>query len=511
MSDSEQESYNIDEMMRRLRARGEAGPEGEPQLVTRPDGTQVYRVRKRKRRSRQPKKEAEARRRRSTIVWISVFCVLVFALLISGVAWILYLNGGTYQDEVAKRVSAWTGAETTLKSFGATPFRVRAGGMELQWPDERSGARLVAKNIEGGVGALGHLSGVWEGDVIRADEAWLTVPHAAEGAGSTVPAGPVPFQSSFRVGKLSVKLGPEGKPGLVFSGGSASLSVPDADRAKATVVIEGGSVRLSEWGNFDVRIASLGLGPEGVRIGSLVLSPGEHDRSQIRLTGDDSGREVEGAGSQTYDLEVKDVPAFVLLGSGLGGIFEGSFSSPDGDKRGTLRFDPSKLSSLEFELPVVMANTTENFVRRLPLLAGLVELTDSPRFGEPRLGTKEPMVVRRHLGGDVELTDINLVAKDTLGVKGDLKVGPNGELEGTLEIGLHESVAGLYDKQVIAAVFPKTREGFVWAEVRVSGTALHPMDDLTARIKAAKNGVSPATGGAGSLDDEFRELTDPGR
>ena len=59
-SDTEPDNYSIDDMMDRLRSRSEGGQE-DAQLVTREDGTQVYRVKKRKRRSHQPKKEKEQR------------------------------------------------------------------------------------------------------------------------------------------------------------------------------------------------------------------------------------------------------------------------------------------------------------------------------------------------------------------------------------------------------------------------------------------------------------------
>ena len=67
---SEQRSYSVDEMMERLRE-GEREKRNQPQgeLVTRPDGSQVMRVRRRKRRTRQPKAEAAkvAKRQRKSL------------------------------------------------------------------------------------------------------------------------------------------------------------------------------------------------------------------------------------------------------------------------------------------------------------------------------------------------------------------------------------------------------------------------------------------------------------
>ena len=79
-SDSEPEKYSIDEMMDRLRSNGEGPRDGEATLVTRDDGSQVYKVRKRKRRSQQPKKEKEKRQQRFRVAQVLAAVGLVVLL-----------------------------------------------------------------------------------------------------------------------------------------------------------------------------------------------------------------------------------------------------------------------------------------------------------------------------------------------------------------------------------------------------------------------------------------------
>ena len=135
MSDSDQDSYSLDEMMRRLRDRGQSDTENEPQLVTREDGTQVYRVKKRKRRTRQPHKEAESRRRKRTLVIVGLVTTMVFLLGIGGLVWVMQLNSSGYEAKVRQGLVDWSGAEVELTGFRATPVSVGVDLMRLTWPN----------------------------------------------------------------------------------------------------------------------------------------------------------------------------------------------------------------------------------------------------------------------------------------------------------------------------------------------------------------------------------------
>jgi len=73
----EPESYTLDQMMERLKERG--NEEGE--LVTRADGTQALKVKKRKRRSEQPHKEAAKRQQKIRLFQLGL---VFFSLLWAG-------------------------------------------------------------------------------------------------------------------------------------------------------------------------------------------------------------------------------------------------------------------------------------------------------------------------------------------------------------------------------------------------------------------------------------------
>src|SRR5690349_9775051 len=103
-SDTEPENYSIDDMMDRLRSRGEGGSEGDAQLVTREDGTQVYRVKKRKRRSHQPKKEKEQRQKRFRVLQVVLAVGLVILVAAAFFASLVILNSSAYRDSILAKV-----------------------------------------------------------------------------------------------------------------------------------------------------------------------------------------------------------------------------------------------------------------------------------------------------------------------------------------------------------------------------------------------------------------------
>ena len=200
MSDSDQEKYSIDEMMNRLRSRGEGDSNGEPQLVTRDDGTQVMRVRKRKRRSRQPHKEAEAKQRKRRLFLAAGITILLVASALGGVAWVFYLNSKGYCEGLEEKISAWTGAEVKTMQFRSTPVSVGATRIELNWPEDQPAASLLLNGVQGDVKLASYFGDQLSGEQITAANGGELVlraasPKSEDKAG--LPDGPCPFNFSY--------------------------------------------------------------------------------------------------------------------------------------------------------------------------------------------------------------------------------------------------------------------------------------------------------------------------
>ncbi|HCQ37569.1 MAG TPA: hypothetical protein DIV39_00310, partial [Verrucomicrobiales bacterium] len=83
--DSEQRSYSVEEMMEHLQKGKRQGSESpNKEVVTRPDGSQVTRVRKRKRRTEQSKRKAKPVRQRKYGLYSIV--VLILLTVVGGIS-----------------------------------------------------------------------------------------------------------------------------------------------------------------------------------------------------------------------------------------------------------------------------------------------------------------------------------------------------------------------------------------------------------------------------------------
>ena len=274
MPDSDQESYSLDEMMDRLKSRGSQATEGEPELVTRPDGSQVLKVRKRKRRSHQPHKVEEERRRKRSLIMVSVIVAVVVVVGLGILGWMLYLNSSGYRGKVIDQVSSWTGATVEMRSFRATPVSAAADQMVMSWAEDMPVASLKLNQLRGDLMISSHLTGTWRGEKMSASSGDLVF-RSAEPLSSVTraPDGALPFRSPFGVSRLNVRFGEGERPVMVFMDSSASLSVPNPESPVGNVVLEGGKTRIGTWGRFELDSASFSMSNSGVRLGSLRMRP----------------------------------------------------------------------------------------------------------------------------------------------------------------------------------------------------------------------------------------------
>lgn len=513
MSDSEQDNYTLDEMMQRLKSRGHGGSDGEPELVTRDDGTQVVRVRKRKRRSRQPHKEVEAQRRRRSLIIASIVGAVVLAAGLGMLGWMVALNGAGYRDEVLERAEEWTGAEVSMRSFRATPISVGLNEFEATWPESYPVASLKANGIEGGLKISSHITDVWNGESLRARSGRLVLREAtAPAAGeSLLPDGALPFRAPFRVSRLNVRFGEGERPALVLSDSSASLTVPDPEVAESNLILEGGKARVGALGRFNLHLASFGLTAQGFRLSSMRMSPEKYADSEIQLAGEGYPVIPLRGGRAAVGMTLSDVPAEVLFGEGFAGLVNGSFDTPNEDESSACRFDPTDLSELELDGIVRVSETSRVELRKFAMLGVLAEAMGNPRLERPRFRAGSRIEFSRRMEG-VHITNLDLRAEGLMRMRGEIRVS-GGELSGEIEIGLPETPVKASRREGLAELFDRSEARHRWATVRLSGTVDEPADDLRESLDRASRGEfdSEDESGAGAPDSEnrFRDLTSP--
>ncbi len=522
MPADEPDRYSLDEMMNRLRSQGQGSSDGEPELVTRADGSQAMRVRKRKRRSRQPHKEAEKLRRKRSLVVAGVLLALVLVLALVVLGWFLYLNAEGYRDKVAARAQQWSGADVTLTSFRATPVSVGAAKAEFVWPEDAVASRLTLHGVVGDLKLSSHLTGEWHGrEILARNGGELVLRHAREGDSALRegPAGSVPFRTAFRSPKLRVAFGEGERPVMAIHDARASFMVPDPTQRIGNLVLEGGRTRVPGWGVFQVRFASLRLDGDQVSLGNLQLVPEGSADAEIRLIGEEMPPLKPRGGESEFRLRLEEVPSSILLGGGLEKIVIGVFESPEPEHNtGLLFVDVTDPSSLRFETPIRSSLTSGVRVQGLGLFQELAGVLGIENLAEPKFDSEGRAVLTRD-ADSVRLDEIDFVAQGSIRLRGGIQVGSRGELSGILEVGLPEATVMAAGKASVRRVFSRRDLGWQWASVSLTGTTTSPTHNLRALL-SQQGGVTGAGGAAGAggagedgvrgLDEEFRDLTTPG-
>lgn len=121
----------------------------------------------------------------------------------------------------------------------------------------------------------------------------------------------------------------------------------------------------------------------------------------------------------------------------------------------------------------------------LPFLSELDLFLKSPRFRSVPLRSASAKVL--HSTGGTELRGLKMDADGLLRVEGDLLIR-DGQMDGTLQVGISASLVQ-WLPIARSKVFSENREGYVWTPVRISGTPMQPIEDLSKRLAAAAAGT----------------------
>ncbi len=509
--DPEPENYSIDEMMDRLRSRGEGGRDGEAQLVTREDGTQVYRMRKRKRRSFQPKKEKEKRQRRFRVFQVAGAVGIVGVAGLSLLGAIVYLNSAAYRETILSRIRDWTGAEARVTQFRVTPVSAAADTIEFSWPEGSMLESLKLSGVRGDLRVSSIFGGAWKGsDMVAGNGGTLVLRPPSDSAPRPVLArsGDCPFQFRFRSPKLSVLMGGAENPAVRLGGSEATLTLLDPAATTANLQFEGGDLSIAGWGDFGLEFVSMQIEPSGIRLGNLRMAPAANGKGEIEIRNPDNLPLQLGQGETEMKLRVSKLPVSTLFGASMGSWLTATIESPEEGPDGSFRFVGGASPSFSCRVPFQAAVASDSRASGFPMFTVLAkELGESwyrsPRFDLAFTGT----LTRDAAGSTVE--DLKLEARGRLSLKGRVAADSSGKLEGELEVGVPEAAADTASL-AIRSVFAQRERGYAWAKVKVSGTGSSPMDDLAEQLQQAATGVAPASGGAKAVEDEFRDLTTPG-
>jgi hypothetical protein len=509
-NEPEPENYSIDDMMDRLRSRGEGGREGEAELVTRKDGTQAYRVRKRKRRSHQPKKELESRQRRIRVIRVVTGVALVALAGLAVLGSVIYLNSSAYQESIATRIRIWTGAEPQLSQFRVSPVSAGASSVELTWPESSMLQSLKVNGVRADLRVSSIFGGAWKGSEMLASQGGTLVlrrPTGAATAPSPERSGVCPFQFRYRSPQFSVVMGNPEQPAAAVRDSEVSLAVLDPAATTANLQFEGGTLNIRGWGDFGLNFASLQVEPGGIRVGTVRLAPVAGAKGEIEILNPRQATLDLDGGETEMGLRIDRVPLSSLMGPVFGTWLAATVETPDGDHDGTFRFKAGETPSVSCRIPFHATATSESKAGSLPLFGILANEMKEPWYQAPVFDLAFSGIVVRDIGS-AAVENLKMQALGRLTVTGSVSADAAGNLEGSLQIGLPE--AALDEATApFRQIFKRRDSGNAWASVRVSGTSRQPLDDLQKQIEAAMVTTPAATGGADSYEDDFRDLTTP--
>jgi hypothetical protein len=478
---SDPQSYSVDEMMERLRDGERAKEEQAPgELVTRPDGTQVMRVRKRKRRTEQPEKAAPEKKRHRPIAALLVLSVvLVLAAGVGVVVLMARYNSASFHDELERALGESAGAKTALEGMSVTPLAARAKTLRLDWGADRSMKSLSLAGLNADLSLGGFIFGEWDGQDVVVDSGELVIGGTGSGRVDRVSVpGPFAF-SGYRCDFMNIILGDQGQ-GTLFK--NTELSMRSGPAGETQLILRNGEALLTGWKPLSIDTGMAELIDGGLKFVSLRMKPKEGS-GEITLTSQEILREGEDV---MLSVKLEEFPLSTFMGRELGALLDGVISC----ENGTLGFEGASLGASELR---VEFSGKSAYLHRIPFLNILRTQLGDSEFEKPYFKSVQGTFVQGRNGTRIQ--NLELTIPYLMAVRGYIEVDPAGALGGRLAVGIGESKIITFTNRKRSAVFSDPQEGFCWVTINLSGTVEDPMDDLQALLqKAAQEAAQRSRG-----------------
>lgn len=545
------DQYSIDEIVERLKNnRGDdLGPE-DGELVIRADGTQAIRVRKRKRRSHQPHREERRKKRRMHVIQISAALILVMLFTLGLGTALLYANSGFFRKGLVEKITAATGANVKLEQFRMNPRSANAALMELEWPQSEAVKKILARGLDAKVAARSFLGGRMTGDEVVAQQAvvWLGKPDPqASPKTKTKDSPPSPIYFSrlaaiqgqviygdpkspvFHLQNTELSYIPrsegvtipqdiEGEGLESFLNEKNSLQdtlseqndmaarskyFPGTGKSVPRLLVNHGELAIKGWPKLRLDRGQMEFVDGMVEVLGLRVNSNKGTRGELELSGTFDSRAI----NQTPKLSVvaTQFPLEELAGAELAKIFSGTIES-DPLAPSELLLDVGEESSASMSLSFRCSPNTSLALHGLPFLKLLANILNDDWYEYP-VFTGDVIGTLRRDGAAVAITDLNLLGRDRMALRGRIRYGRERAYDGVFEIGIAPTVIKASGSRRMDLMFGPPKGDFRWVTLKVNGTAALPTDDFEAQFDAAERGET-GENPAGKVPS-FEELTRP--
>lgn len=509
---SEPEKYTIDEMMDRLKARDSS--DKQPELVTRPDGSQAMKVKKRRRRTNQAVNQETKRNKRVQIIQVAGFVVILILMGLAAGIGIIYANSAIYRKSLISKLEAASGAEVKLDQFRMNPVAAHADGVSLSWPAGNTLGSLQVKSVAAKISPASFTGKTFGGEEILAitGKLLLRKPEPSE------PARQVPKAE----GEQQVSFSRYSIPSMDIAFGEAgSLTKVETSLYQGAVAghsefrLRGGVLTFANWPpmNLDrsyIKVRGSEFQIQSMRFQIPEASNRRMSGGSIDFSGTLSALSREGSHTLSAKLETFFLP--YLIGGDLGRFFLGRVDTGETPDSNFLRFDPASPESSMLKLTVSNSVDSRIDLTGFKFLQMLSAAFDDRWYEFPNFDDDARMVIKR-VGGQVALSDINLMARGRMAVRGSMSNAEGGKISGKLQIGIPEATISAAADEKLSKMFGQVSDGYRWVEIEISGTTGAPQDDFRSLYMANSSpggsGDQGQTGEAGEKEvpqDTFEDL-----
>jgi hypothetical protein len=505
---SEPERYSIDEMMDRLKNKSDGSPE-DGELITRPDGTQVVRVRKRKRRSNQPLRDEQKRTRRVRIIQISSVLMLMFVTALAIGAAMVYANSLPFREAVVQSIIKATKANVELEQFRVNPKSANAERLILDWPEGNILKSLNLRGIASQISPSSLFGKGLSGEDMIAAEGLLTLrlPNPAEPLTTvSIPenAKPILF-NRFRVPALNVTLENGLPPAIRLFKSEASLD-PDNVNGHPQLSLYRGELAVSGWPKLMMDRAMIEFHDGEVDIIGLRVLSENDDLGFLEFAGTITPYQPEQLSSLRVQMSAFELTG--ISGPAMGRLIFGKVDSVPVDDSNQFTFYPKTQAQPKLEVAFHVSPTSSIEVNAFPFLFGLSRALDDVWYERPTFESDATGTFLRETG-TLSLRNLNLESKGRMAIRGDLTLAANQNVSGELEVGIAEAMIASSKDVRLDAMFSEPRDGFRWITLKISGPVTKPVDNFKELYSDARpdGDISP-----GHLDEKtpsFEELTRP--
>lgn len=486
-SNSEPEKYSIDEMLERLKHRGD----GEGQLVTRADGTKALKVRKRKRRTDQPRDKLKAQNQRMQLIQIAGFIVFVVVLMLIGGVLILYSNSSAFRNGLVAKIENATGGETEISQFRMNPATASAAYLKMDWPESSPLDRLEVRTLQAEISPISFIGKVFQGQEIIGDNGilFLTAPVNEGGSSTGNDSGGkslIRFDR-FSVADMDVFFSGEERSDRMIENIEVSY-LPTKNSKGGEIRLNRGLLKMKGWPALVLDRSYIQVRGEEVDIKSMrfQLPPAEgqeqQDKGSIVLSGMMKPRE-EGV---THELHV-DLESFQispLLGGGLGRFFRGKAVVNPDEGSNILSFTPGSKKDALLKLNLSQAIDSRISLTQFKFLGHLSIVLDDRWYELPSFDDEVRISMKRS-GESVDMESIFFEQRARMLIKGNMAVADAaGKISGSLKVGVPEIIVAASKDKRLDVLFSPVKDGYRWINIELSGTHDAPADDFKQQYQA---------------------------